>query len=684
MIEGILQGTVFRELDIQFARFLVSVTGESSLGLILGSALASRAVGEGNVCLNLREVAAAPLPQADQEGETERDQPQLVCPDFDRWISDLRASSAVGKPGEARPLVLDEAGRLYLHRYWSYESTLASRILYFATHPVSDLDLERLKQNLDALFPAGRENGPDLQKLAALTAVLGRFCVISGGPGTGKTWVVARILELLARQRPSQRLLQKPVRRLSQKRSLQSEIRPAARDDRLVVALAAPTGKAAARLVAAVGQYFSNARAREVGLSWEGSTMHRLLGRLTYDPGYRPDVLVVDEASMADLGLMARLMAALPEGSRIVWLGDKDQLSSVEAGAVLGDVCAGSETEAPSPGFSQRICEIMGIRPEEVFGKGLSSARSEAGAGHREKPGGFCLRDCIVLLNRSYRFSAGSLIGVVSSSINRGEGAAALDLMRNASRDDVVWVDPDTLGSEESAGRRKSESPGLGRRSAGRRQARGWERNLIDRIVRGFSSFTQARTPEEAFERFLHFRVLCALRKGPFGVESLNRAIERWLEAAGLINPYQRWYRGRPILVTENDYTLGLYNGDVGIAFPQGGFDTPPVVFFRGPEGALRSLRPSVLPEHETVYAVTVHKSQGSEFDEVLFLLPDRPSRVLTRELLYTGITRAMRRVVVWGREEIIMQAIARRIERSSGLRDALWGEPETKDQVRI
>ncbi len=601
MIEQLEATGLFRQLDIQFARFLVTLTSESSSALILGSALASRAVGDGNVCLNLRDFAGKPLVTAEPDAPKavsalQQEQREIVCPQIDSWIAELQNSSAVGKPGEIRPLVLDESARLYLQRYWKYESSLAVRIRELASRIVSDIDFEMLERDLNRMFPPNEGNGEDYQKLAALTAVSRRFCIISGGPGTGKTWVVAKILELLAGQH------------------VQTGSRSA-----LIVALTAPTGKAAARLVAAVGQNLSETTPPKSGLLWEGSTVHRLLGRLTRDPGYSPDVLIVDEASMADLGLMARLMNAVPEETRVIWLGDKDQLSSVEAGAVLGDVCAGSEAGQPD-----------------------TEAR---------------LRDCIVLLEKSYRFAPESTIASVSRSVNSGQADRALQLMRGATSPELQWVD-------------------LGDRS----RPEQWARSLASRIVEGFRDYTQARTPEEAFERFSRFRVLCALRKGPFGVEAINRAIEAWLESEGLINSYQRWYKGRPILVTRNDYRIGLFNGDVGIAFPANTSETLQAVYFQDSEGGLRAIRSTMLPEHETVYAMTVHKSQGSEFDEVLFLLPGRLTRVLTRELLYTGMTRAIRRVEVWGSEDVIRQAITNRIERSSGLRDALWAQLHCSD----
>ena len=613
MIEQLKATGLFRQLDIQFARFLVDLTSESSSALILGSALASRAIGEGNACLNVRDFAGKPLVSPEPNGtgnEAGHELPELICPPVEQWIADLQTSSAVGKPGEIKPLILDETGRLYLQRYWKYESNLAKRIRELASRIDINVDHGLLQRDLNRLFPPDEGKEQNYQKLAALTAVLRHFCVISGGPGTGKTWVVAKILELLG----------------GQKGQSLSHFAP-------LVALTAPTGKAAARLIAAVGQDLTDNNLVKSGLRWEGGTVHRLLGRLERDSGDKPDVVIVDEASMADLGLMARLMMTVPEETRVIWLGDKDQLSSVEAGAVLGDVCAGSNSATQD--FGAQMHKLMGARNEDK--------RGAVGSGDS-------LQDCIVLLEKSHRFAPDSSIALISRSVNRSQTDRALQMMRDADPSEFQWVDLGNQGSEN------------------------WASSLASRIVGGFRDYATAESPEEAFDRFSRFRVLCALRKGPFGVESVNRTIEGWLEKEGLIKPYQRWYRGRPILITRNDYRTGLFNGDVGIVLPESAADATQMVYFQDGDGSVRAVRPSMLPDHETVFAMTVHKSQGSEFDEVLFLLPDRPTRVLTRELLYTGMTRAIRRIEVWGSEGVIREAVNNRIERSSGLRDALWG----------
>ncbi|NTU59609.1 MAG: ATP-binding domain-containing protein [Deltaproteobacteria bacterium] len=260
------------------------------------------------------------------------------------------------------------------------------------------------------------------------------------------------------------------------------------------------------------------------------------------------------------------------------------------------------------------------------------------------------LRDSVVLLQRSYRFGAESGIGRVSRAVREG-APEALELLRSGTLPDVAWV-------------------GLG-------EPGGDARSLGARIVEGSREFLASKTPEEAFEAFGRFRVLCALRRGPFGVEAVNQLAERALAAAGLIRPPRAgapWYRGRPVMVTVNDYGLGLFNGDVGIALPDPDAAGDLRVFFPGARGGLRSLPPARVPAHETVFAMTVHKSQGSELDAVALLLGDRAVPLLTRELVYTGFTRARSRVEVWGTPEVFRAAVDRRLGRRSGLRDALWG----------
>jgi exodeoxyribonuclease V alpha subunit len=606
ILDHLIQMDFISGLDIQFGRLMERLAGGEAPELFLAAALASKYQREGHICLDLSSVAGKPLPD-DGVGA-------LFYPELKEWLEAIRKSSVVGRPGEYRPLVL-EGTRLYLYRYWDYEKKLADILKRRTGGADLKVNLPLLKEGLDRLFPLNDPKETDWQKVAAYTSVLKKFCVISGGPGTGKTFTVAKILALLLEQ---------------------------AGGERLKIALAAPTGKAAARLQDAIKSAKGGLNCTpqiKAAIPEEASTLHRLLKRFPDSPYFRhdaqnplpADVVVVDEASMVALALISKLAQAVPPGARLILLGDKDQLASVEAGAVLGDICdTGNEH-----GFSLRFREAY---------HQLTGERIEAGA-ESEKPD---IRDSVVQLKKSFRFGASSGIGAVSRAINEGDGVRAGTFMKDEGYPDIQWRDlprPDGL-----------------------------LRALKGRITGEFAGYLKATDPAETFSLFNRFRILCALREGPYGVLGINRLVESILRKEGLIRRDGPWYPGRPILITTNDYTLGLFNGDVGITLPHPEDPKQLRVFFPLSEKEFRRIPPLRLPEHETVFAMTVHKSQGSEFDRVLLFLPDRAVPVLTRELIYTGITRGKEKVEVWGSEEVFQEAISHRIERASGLRDALWG----------
>jgi len=600
---------VLADLDVHFARFVAALADSDAPELALAAALVSRRMGDGHVCLDLAEVAGrVALPGVDDGGEAME---PVVAPSLARWTAALRATSVVGEPGEDRPLVLDVRSRLYLHRYWRYEGELARALRGLAAEEAEDLDVERLRDDLAALFPRESGEDPDWQRVAAATAVLRRLCVVSGGPGTGKTTTVIRVLALLLAQNPALR-----------------------------IALAAPTGKAAARMQEAIRATKDRlplpAAIRE-RIPDEASTIHRLLGArrgaasFVHD-GRRPlvvDAVVVDEASMIDLALMAKLVAALPRHARLVLLGDRDQLASVEAGAVLGDVCG------PVPGFS----EAAAARIERISGVRVPPGRPAASP----------LRDVVVLLDRSHRFTSASGIGRLASAVNRGDATAVCAVLRDPMAEGLAWhpASPATAIASAAAD----------------------EYQAYLALVRDGAPAT------ELFAAFRRVRVLCARRRGPAGVETVNRLAEEELRRRDLVGRDAAWYAGRPVLVTANDYTLGLYNGDVGLTLPDPDDPTRLRVAFETEGGGVRRLTPGRLPAHEPVWAMTVHKSQGSEFDRVLLVLPPEDTPLSTRELLYTGITRARTSVDLWADEAVLRAAVGRRLVRSSGLRDALWGE---------
>jgi exodeoxyribonuclease V alpha subunit len=608
LFQRLIGSGVFEEIDIHFASLMNRISKSPSHELFLASALASRAVQQGHVCLDLRSVAETPLL------DTSTDGPSFLCPPLLPWQKTLERSEVVGRPGQYRPLILDDHLRLYLHRYWSYERSLAAEIRMRVAAGQQQVDLSRLRQAFSVVFPEKDDRAVNWQKVAALMAVFQRFCVISGGPGTGKTTLVSRIVALI--------------------RQLEGR-------EARGIAMVAPTGKAAARLQETMKRLCGPAaEPGDVAIEAIG-TIHRLLGTIPNTPHFRHNrenplpfrLVVVDEASMVDLPLMAKLVEAVDRDARLILLGDRDQLASVEAGAVLGDICDRSRAHR----FSGTFCDLF----EAISGQRIPAAyRAQADGGGQ---------DWVVHLEESYRFGSQSGIGALSRAVNHGEIDAAREVATSGRYADVRWKDLPSPKRMMDA--------------------------LRNRVLEEYGRYLKADDPLEAFAELSGFRILCALRQGPFGVAGINAMAERILSNEGLIHPADRWYRGRPVLITGNDYNLDLFNGDTGVILPDSNAGGDLRAFFLSPSGAVRRLHPTRLPVHETVFAMTVHKSQGSEFERILFILPDRSSPVLTRELIYTGATRARNAVEIWGIDAVFLDSIHRRVERSSGLREAIWDD---------
>ena len=567
----------------------------------------SLAVSEGHVCLMLASLVAA------------GDDASSLPPDIAGWRAALHASGIVGTPEApgALPLVLDADDRLYLHRYFDYERRLARRLTQArhagAREAVASAQVRGRLSELFAANAARLGGAADWQQLAAALALRGRLTVISGGPGTGKTTTVVNLLACLLALDPDCR-----------------------------IALAAPTGKAAARMTDAIRQRAQHLPA-ELGqrMPATSSTVHRLLGvtptGFAHDASnpLAIDALVVDEASMLDLALATQLLEAVPPAARIILLGDKDQLAAVESGAVFAEL---SIDPTLTPACVLDLASMTGTPSDAI----VPPPPVQPSA----------LQDCAVWFTQTYRFAPDSGIGRLAGDVNGGRSRDALAWLRAGTDADATWLDTAPRASLEPALQETDDG------YAAYRHAVATDASQVGAIT-------------EAFGRF---RVLCALRDGPRGVTALNAAMTRRFRTAlnlpGLAEGAgaSPWFPGRPVLVLNNDYVLRLFNGDIGIALPDANGEL--LVHFPDATvpGGFRAIAPVRLPRHETAFAMTVHKSQGSEFDGVLVMLPEQRSRVLTRELLYTAITRARRRVTLVADAPVLEQAIATATARHSGL----------------
>ncbi|MFP5068138.1 exodeoxyribonuclease V subunit alpha [Pseudonocardia nantongensis] len=590
--------------------------------VLLAAALAVRAIRNGSVCVDLRTVRDTTA----GEGEVAVDVSALPWPEPAVWRAECLAGPLVADgdtapPGRPMRLVGD---LLYLERYWQ-EEELVRTGFSDRSGPVTAADPERLRAALDRLL--GRP-GAERQRLAAAVAALRPVSVIAGGPGTGKTTTVARLLAVL--------------------HDLHAAVpgRPPLR-----VALAAPTGKAAARLTQSVADAAAGMpdddRAAVAGTT--ASTLHRLLGsrgvsgRFRHHRGNRlpHDVVVVDETSMVSLTMMARLLEAVRPDARLVLVGDPEQLASVEAGAVLGDLAAARG--ATEPDLQSALVASGAFRADR---RPLATDDEQAAASPGEPCDPRTIEHGVVRLTRNWRFAG--TIAEFAAAVQAGDGDRAVELL-SATTPELTWVDEDADGVGPA-------------RLAG----------LREDVVRAGTDLLGAAADgeaEQALRVLDRHRLLCGHRRGPHGVARWTMEAERWLAAARPgFDAEAPWYPGRPLLVTANDYDLGLFNGDTGVVVraPEG----RRAVFSR--EGVPASFEPARLGAVGTVYAMTVHRSQGSQFDRVTVVLPPPDSPLMTRELLYTAVTRAKESVRVIGTVAAVRAAVARPAGRASGLRERL------------
>lgn len=681
-----------RALDHAFAAFICNIVSEQgeqpSAMLALLAAMVSHQVGRGHVCLDINHLCrdTEPTLVLPPEGvgalPTDSLRPSDLFADVSpgELVALLGQSSAVGDGEQATPLILD-GSRLYLRRFWRYEQAIASGIRVRLADRTEPVDSSLLARALDTLFGTGQE--PDYQKIACALAARNQFSVITGGPGTGKTTTVVNLLA-----------------------ALQSVARESADADGvspyLRIRLSAPTGKAAARLSESIGGAVDRlpldrlpGRPDRSAIPTQVTTLHRLLGsrpgsrkfRHNEDHPLPLDILVIDEASMVDVDLMASVFAALPDTARLIMLGDKDQLASVDAGAVLGELCQRAEAAHYLPETAQWL--------ESVTGCPLPSQLTDTE--------GLPLDQAVAMLRKSYRFDEHSGIGVLATATNAGKlDRLLISRCREQAFEDVAWLTADSGSTRAGASAPGTELladhalTGSRERFRNNGEGRLVNNEPVDppvgyghylRIIRdqkpGAAGETEGREQwdhwaTKVLEGFNHFKVLCALRQGPFGVEGLNREIAGRLCSADLVDRTEGWYEGRPVLITGNDYNLGLMNGDIGVTLSVPwdrndageSIDTLRVAFPSSDgSGTIRWISPSRLQSVETVYAMTVHKSQGSEFTHACLVIPDRLTPVLTRELVYTGITRARHWLsLVVSQQGVLKEAVGRGVIRASGL----------------
>ncbi len=692
-VAALRRGGHLVEIDVQLAETIAALARASGAAaapeLALASAIASRQTREGHTCIDLKQVAGQLWPASAS------DAPRL--PELEDWLAGLRASPAVAAPDctEASPLVLDASQRLYLRRMWRKERLVADRLRELAigpasmpatsdfsapdsgeiTHPVDHgtpmqadhggdsgttdpkahgtptNDQETPKPNglqkvLDTLFPVGETNAepadaasvdgqPECQcecdsdsesepkpkpkpepnalpRKAALIAATRNLCCISGGPGTGKTTTVAKIMAALMKAGGVK-----------------------ARE----IAFAAPTGKAAARLQEATRESLQRIRGEIKDLPQDFdvkvSTIHRWLQQSEADRAL-VKVLIVDESSMIDIQIMGRLLEALPTQARLILLGDSHQLSSVQPGSVFADICgAGADDNSP-------------------------------------------LRRCAVTLTYNWRFPADSKIGLLATAINEGNSPEAWNLLTERTADETRQAAKERRKDKSGQSKQGSNDTWVGFEdledsAAFEALAQRFTREHYAPMVEGFKRTRETAQLTAAGKPFENFMALCAHRRGAFGSERFNRLVEQLLRGQGLAPAREEFYAGRPIIVTRNDQRTGLSNGDTGIVVDCG--EHKRMVWFpdlSAEAGEPKLVNPQRLPPHESFYALTVHRSQGSEYREVAVIPGPAESPVNTRELLYTAVTRARETVVIHGSHKAVEAAIQRKTARGSGLQDAL------------
>ncbi len=606
-VDTLRRSNKYSDIDLYFGNFLYKLGNSYSDELLFIAACVSRYNREGHICFDLNSSLASEIKQMNLTGEIEGDPQKLVRKLFSVGVA--------GLPGEFKPLIIDSSNKIYLHRYWNYQNNLASLIKSRVEKDNFEIENGKIKKILSLLLTNG-DNSSDPERIAAAVAsLLKRFVIITGGPGTGKTTFALNIALLLLEL-----------------------LDPAEENFRIL--LAAPTGKGAARLSEAVNnsvQYIKADSNKIRFIPSEAQTIHRILKNVGGTPFFYynadnklpVDLLIVDEASMIDMALMSKLMEAIPLDSHVILLGDKDQLASVEAGSMLGDICESGDTRFFSDSFTSILKEISPLDFNQFTTEKSISP----------------LSDSIIEFNKNFRFPPESGIGILSNLIKEGNLFELEKIIKKNEFDDIEWIENRNLESLKEF--------------------------VFSRWEEIFAKLSPEMTIEDKFQIYNSFRILNAHRVGPWGSLAINKFIEAEYKRKNKIHHNTQWYPGKPIMIFENNYDFQLFNGDSGIVLEEKGYNGVKV-FFEKPGQSYKIIEPALLPENEAFYSMTVHKSQGSEFDHILLVLPDEDSPILSRELIYTAITRAKKRVEIWGNKDVFLQAVGRKVKRTSGLSEAL------------
>lgn len=624
-----------------------------------------------------------------------------ITVDHNQLNEQLSQLNAIGQPGDNTPMII-EFNRLYLNKYYVFETQVALKLRQLASINIL-ADNPLLPGYLDDLFPPQIHNSHqfDWQKIATATALTKALAVITGGPGTGKTTTVTKLLLLLLTQQS------------------------------MTIRLVAPTGKAAARLSESIKA--SKNRLRQSltanqqpqalltaleAIPEEAATLHRLLGVIPHshqfrhnkDNPLRLDLLVIDEASMVDLPMMNKILSALPDNARLILLGDQDQLASVEAGAVLADICQGLKQTAQNAKadinvginadqtnlapwrmhYSQQQADnIKRLTGQDVsqFIDTLDDNNTQNNSDTHNTNSQF--GDSLCMLMHSHRFKGDAGIGQLANAVNDANVSHIRQVWQHGYAE-LNWFEHQTHSNKISANQISANQDNAGKQQLLALSVSAYQ-PYLDMIHFNQNVFNNnvANTPvygaEQIIEQYNQYRMLCAMRASEYGVDGMNIAITDSLRQAQLIQPKQEFYLGRPIIVQNNDYNLGLFNGDIGLILQDQQNPARLMAHFIQADGNLLKVLPARLPKHDTCFAMTVHKSQGSEFDQVSFVLPPRPSvaqwQLLTKELVYTAITRAKNHFYCLGSATVFERAAKQVTTRASGLALRLWA-PEANTEL--